>query len=144
VKAKGSSRRFNPYKNFRFRILFEGRIVAGVNKVSGLAKSKIAKHRQAEDPTGAVKAPGRTKFETITLERGMTHDPEFEEWASHSRDRRDIRIEVLDEAGKRVRTHQLYGCRVVEFQALPELDANANAVAIQLMKLEHEGWECAP
>jgi len=147
--------RFDPYKNFKFRVKWDGRYVAGVSKVGSLKRTtEVVKHREGGDPSTSRKSPGRTEFEAITLERGVTHDLEFEAWArkvwnfgasagaeSSLRDfRKDIIIEVMNEAGQVVLAYTVLRCWVSEYQALPDLDANANAVAIQTIKLENEGW----
>lgn len=149
-------RRFDPYKNFKFRVKWDGRYVAGVSKVSALRRTtEVVEHREGGDPSSSRKAPGRTSYEAITLERGVTHDIDFEQWAnkvwnfgagagsevSLADFRKDVIIDVFNEAGQKVLAYQVYRCWVSEFQALPELDANANAVAIQTLKLENEGWE---
>lgn len=148
--------RFDPYKNFKFRVKWEGRYVAGVSKVGALKRStEPVKHREGGDPSSDRKSPGRTNYEAITMERGVTHDTEFERWAnkvwnfgagagaevSLADFRKDILIDVFNEAGQKVLSYKVYRCWVSEFQALPDLDANANAVAIQTIKLENEGWE---
>jgi phage tail-like protein len=148
--------RFDPYKNFKFRVKWDGRYVAGVSKVSSLKRTtEVVKHRDGGDPSSSRKSPGRTEFEAVTLERGVTHDPEFERWAnkvwnlgsglgsevSLADFRKDIIVELLNEAGQVVQAYQLFRCWVSEFQSLPDLDANANAVAIEHLKLENEGWE---
>jgi phage tail-like protein len=148
--------RFDPYKNFKFRVKWDGRYVAGVSKVSALKRStEVVEHREGGDPSTARKSPGRTKYEPITLERGVTHDPEFERWANKVWNfgsglgsevslkdfRKDIIIEMYNEAGQLAISYQIYRCWVSEFQAQPDLDANANAIAIQSIKLENEGWE---
>jgi phage tail-like protein len=151
--------RFDPYKNFKFRVKWDGRYVAGVSKVSALKRTtEVVKHREGGDPSTSRKSPGRTEFEAITLERGVTHDVEFEAWAakvwqvsaglgaevSLKDFRKDIIIEFYNEAGQTAISYKVYRCWVSEYQALPDLDANANAVAIQHMKLENEGWERDP
>jgi phage tail-like protein len=148
--------RFDPYKNFKFRVKWDGRYVAGVSKVGALKRTtEVVKHREGGDPSSTRKSPGRTEYEAITLERGVTHDLEFEAWANKVwrigqgltkevslRDfRKDIILEVYNEAGQLVLSYKIYRAWVSEFQALPDLDANANAVAIQTIKLENEGWE---
>ena len=148
--------RFDPYKNFKFRIKWDGRFVAGVSKCSALKRTtEVVEHRDGGDPSTGRKSPGRTKFEAITLERGVTHDLEFERWAnkvwnfgarlgreSSLKDfRKDLLIEVYNEAGQLVLAYKVFRCWVSEYQSLPDLDANANAVAIQHIKLENEGWE---
>jgi phage tail-like protein len=151
-----NSTRFDPYKNFKFRIKFDGDHVAGVSKVSALKRTtEVVKHREGGDPSTSRKSPGRTEYEAITLERGVTHDKAFDQWAnkvwqlgaalgsevSLKDFRKNIMIEVYNEAGQLALAYKIYRCWVSEYQALPDLDANANAVAIQTLKLEHEGWE---
>jgi phage tail-like protein len=148
--------RFDPYKNFKFRVKWGGRYVAGISKVGALKRStELVEHREGGDPSTSRKSPGRTKYEAITLERGVSHDREFEAWAnkvwnfgaaagaesSLADFRKDIIIDVFNEAGQKVISYKVYRCWVSEYQALPDLDANANAVAIQTIKLENEGWE---
>jgi len=148
--------RFDPYKNFKFRVKWDGRYVAGISKVGALKRTtEVVKHREGGDPSSSRKSPGRSEYEAVTMERGVTHDTEFEKWANKiwnfgaglGREvslkdfRKDIIIEVYNEAGQLAISYKLYRCWVSEFQSLPELDANANAVAIQTMKLENEGWE---
>ena len=148
--------RFDPYKNFKFRVKWDGTYVAGVSKISILKRTtETIEHREGGDPSTPRKAPGRSKYEPITLERGVTHDTEFEKWAnkvwnfgagegsqvSLADFRKDILIDFFNEAGQKVLSYKVYRCWVSEYQALPELDANANAVAIQNIKLENEGWE---
>jgi phage tail-like protein len=151
-----NAQRFDPYKNFKFRVKWDARYVAGVSKVSALKRStEVVEHREGGDPSISRKSPGRTKYEPITLERGVTHDPEFERWANKVWNfgsglgaevslkdfRKDIIIEAYNEAGQLVLAYKVYRCWASEFQALPDLDANANAVAIETLKLENEGWE---
>ncbi len=148
--------RFDPYKNFKFRVRWDGRYVAGVSKVGALARTTaLVEHREGGDPSSNRKSPGRTNYEPITLERGVTHDVEFERWANKVWNfgsglgaevslkdfRKDIQIEFYNEAGQLAITYNVYRCWVSQYQALPELDANANAVAIQTLQLENEGWE---
>jgi phage tail-like protein len=147
--------RFDPYKNFKFRVKWDGRFVAGVSKVGALKRTiEVVEFREGGDPSTSRKSPGRTKFEPITLERGVTHDKEFEQWANSTWNfasgpgsevslkgfRKDLIIEVYNEAGQLALAYNVYRCWVSEYQALPDLDANANAVAIQSIKLENEGW----
>jgi phage tail-like protein len=151
-----NAQRFDPYKNFKFRVKWDGRYVAGVSKVSSLRKTtEVVRHREGGDPSSSRKSPGRTEFEPITLERGVTHDVDFEAWANKVWNfgsglgaevslqdfRKNVIIEVYNEAGQLAIAYKVYRCWVSEFQALPDLDANANAVAIQTLKLENEGWE---
>jgi phage tail-like protein len=156
VQFSVNPQRFDPYKNFKFRVRWDGRYVAGVSKVGALKRStEVVEHREGGDPSTSRKSPGRSKFEAITLERGVTHDLEFERWANKVWNygaglgaetslkdfRKEVIIELYNEAGQLAIAYKVYRCWVSEFQALPELDANANAVAIQTLKLENEGWE---
>ena len=151
-----NARRLDPYKNFKFRVKWDGRYVAGVSKVSVLKRTtEVVEHRAGGDPSTSHKSPGRTKYEAITLERGVTHDTAFEDWAnkvwaygakpggemSLADFRKDIIIELLNEAGQVVLVYNIYRCWVSEYQALPDLDANANVIAIARLKLENEGWD---
>jgi len=148
--------RFDPYKNFKFRVRWDGRYVAGISKVSALKRTtEVVKYRDGGDPSSSRKSPGRTEYDAITLERGVTHDTEFEDWAakvwrlqaglgsevSLANFRKDIILEMYNEAGQLAIAYKVFRCWVSEYQALPDLDANANAVAIQHIKLENEGWE---
>jgi phage tail-like protein len=147
--------RFDPYKNFKFRIKWDGKYVAGVSKCGMLKRTtEVVRHREGGDPSSSRKSPGRTEYDPITLERGVTHDTEFESWAnkvwqigaglekevSLKDFRKDIIIEVYNEAGQKALAYNVYRCWVSEYQAVPDFDANANAVAIQHIKLENEGW----
>jgi phage tail-like protein len=155
VQFSVNPQRADPYKNFKFRVKWDNRYVAGVSKVSALKRTTEAvKHRDGGDASSSRKSPGRTDYEAITLERGVTHDPEFEQWANKVHNygaglgleqslkdfRKDLVIELYNEGGQHVLSYNVFRAWVSEFQALPELDANANAVAIQTLKLEHEGW----
>lgn len=148
--------RFDPYKNFKFRVKWDGRYVAGISKVSALKRStEVVEFREGGDPSTTRRSPGKNKFEPITLERGVTHDLEFERWANKVWNfgaglgqevslkdfRKDIGIEVYNEAGQKVLAYNIFRCWVSEYQSLPDLDASANAIAIQTIKLENEGWE---
>ncbi len=151
-----NAQRFDPYKNFKFRVKWDGRFVAGVSKVSALSRTtEMIEHRVGGDPSTVRKSPGQTSYEDITLERGVTHDLEFELWASKVWNfgtllgsevsladfRKEIIIEFYNEAGQLALAYNVHRCWVSEFQSLPELDASANAVAIQTLKLVNEGWE---
>ena len=151
-----NAQRFDPYKNYKFRVKWDGKFVAGLNKVSPLKRTTTpVTYREGGDPSTERKSPGQTKYDAITLERGITHDKEFEQWANKVWNygsglgsevslkdfRKDIIIEVYNEAGQLAIAYKVYRCWVSEFQALPGLDATANAVAIQTIKLENEGWE---
>jgi phage tail-like protein len=151
--------RFDPYKNFKFRVKWDGKYVLGVSKCSSLKRTtEVVKHRTGGDPSTSRKSPGRTEFDAITLERGITHDLEFQAWAikvwnpaaalgaeSSLKDfRKDLTLELYNEAGQLAIAFKIYRCWVSEFQALADLDANANVVAVEHIKLENEGWERDP
>jgi phage tail-like protein len=157
-----NAERFDPYKNFKFRVKWDGEYVAGVSKVSALKRTtEVIEHREGGDPSTVRKSPGPSKYEPITLERGVTHDPAFQQWANKVWDfgnaqasadqrteevslkdfRKNVIIDVFNEAGQKVLSYYVYRAWVSEYEALPELDANANAVAIQTIKLENEGWD---
>lgn len=151
-----NTHRFDPYKNFKFRVKWDGKYVAGVSKVGALSRStEVVEHREGGDPSTVHKSPAQTSYDPITLERGVTHDKAFERWANKVWNygsglgaevslkdfRKDIVIEFYNEAGQLAIAYKVFRCWAAEFQALPELDASANAVAIQTMTLQHEGWE---
>src|SRR5258708_36488216 len=151
-----NTQRFDPYKNFKFRVKWDGDYVAGVSKVSALKRTtEVVKHREGGDPSSSRKSPGRTEYEAITLERGVTHDKAFEQWANKVWNfgaglgsevslkdfRKDIIIEMYNEAGQLAIAYHVFRSWVSEFQSLPDLDAHANALAIQHLKLEHQGLE---
>jgi phage tail-like protein len=151
-----NAQRFDPYSNFKFRVKWDGRYVAGVSKMSALRRTtEVIRHRDGGDASSSRKTPGRTEYEAVTLERGVTHDIDFEQWANKVWNygtklgsevslkdfRKDIILEIYNESGQLAISYRLYRCWVSEFQAMPELDGNANAVAIQTLKLENEGFE---
>ncbi len=151
-----NAQRLDPYKNFKFRVKWDGRFVAGITKVGALKRTvEVIEHRVGGDPSTVLKAPGQTKFEAITLERGVTHDPDFASWAnkvwnfgsqlgaevSLADFRKDVILEFYNEAGQLALAYNLFRCWVSEFQSLPDLDASASAVAIQTLTLQMDGWE---
>ncbi len=148
--------RMDPYKQFKFRVKWDGRYIAGISKVSALKRTTdVVEHREGGDPSTAHKSPAVTRFAPITIERGVTHDPEFEQWANKVwnfgsgfgaevslRDfRKDIIIDLFNESGQKVLSYKVYRCWVSEYQALPDLEANGGTVAIESITLENEGWE---
>ena len=151
-----NSQRFDPYKNFKFLIQLDGKVVAGVSKISALKRSTTpVMHRDGKDSSRSRLSPSTWRFEPITLERGVTHDSEFENWANLSYNvadasmslknyRKDIIIKLLNEQGIVVKTFKVFRCWVSEYQVLPELDANGDAVAIESIVLQNEGWERNP
>lgn len=154
AKFSVNPHRQDPYKSFKFRVAWDGRHVAGVSRVSALRRvTEVIRHREGGDPSSARLAPGFTSFEPITLEAGLTHDTEFETWAnkvwtlgsgievSLKDFRKDLTLELLNEAGQLVIAYRIFRCWPSEFTALPDLDANGNAVAFQSLVLQNEGWE---
>ncbi len=154
AKFTVNAQRFDPYRNFKFRIKWDGQYVAGLSKCSALKKTtEMVEWREGGDPSSSRKLPGKTKYDAITLTAGVTHDTAFESWAnlvnnfqgdaamSLKNFRKDIVIDVFNEAGQKAISYKVYRCWVAEYQALPELDAGGNAVMIQTIKLENEGWE---
>lgn len=154
-----NSSRIFPYMGFKFRVKWDGRYVAGVSKVSMLKRTtEVVKHRDGGYMSTSLKGPGRTEYDAITLERGVTHDPEFQNWANKVWNygqkpgaevslkdfRKSITIELLNEAGQVAIAYNVFRCWVSEYQAQADLDANANTVLIQHIKLENEGWDIDP
>jgi len=146
--------RFDPYRNFKFKVKWDNKYVAGLSKCSALKKTtEMTEWREGGDPSTSRKLPGKTSYDAVTLEAGVTHDTEFEEWAnlvnnfkgdvemSLKNFRKDCTIDVFNLQGKKVLSYNVYRCWASEYQALPELDASGNAVMIQTIKLENEGWE---
>jgi phage tail-like protein len=148
--------RIDPYKNFKFLVFFEGQQdpVAGVSKISPLKRTtEVVSHRDGGDLSTPRHSPGASKFEAITFERGVTHDPEFEKWAnlvystegdpavSLKNYKRNLLIKVNNLQGVPVRSYKVFRCWVSEYTALPELDANANAVMMESVVIQNEGWE---
>ncbi len=150
-----NAQRLDPYKNFKFRVQWDGRYVAGISAVSGLVRSTdVIEHREGGDPSVQHKSPGATRFAAVRLERGVSHDSAFEDWANAvwrhgtgrgaevalANFRKDVRIELYNEAGQLVLAYNLYRCWPSEYVALPDLDANTGGIAIQVLTLQVEGW----
>lgn len=150
-----NAHRYDPYRTFKFQILIDGKPVAGLKKMGALKrKTEAVKWRAAGDPSKERILPGGTSYEPITLEQGLSHDPVFENWAnlvnniegdaamSLKNFRKDIVINVLNLQGTVAISYKLFRAWVSEYQALPEMDAGAmNAVGIQTITLQHEGWQ---
>ena len=158
----GEPYRYDPYRNYKFRMQWDGRYVAGFSKVSALTRtSQVVTRRAGGDPTTPRRMPGQTEYDAITLERGVTHDLEFEQWANKVWDyhdsasdqgvgnqdvslkdfRKDIILELYNEAGQMVVAYNIFRCWPSQFRVLPELDGMGHAVAIESLQLENEGWE---
>jgi len=150
-----NTHRRDPYKNFKFKVRNQdGAAVLGVSKVSSLKRTtEVVRHRDGNQNSHDSPSPGRSSYEGITMERGVTHDPEFERWANlvhpYAGDaamdlqnyKQELSLEVMNEKGHVALRYFLHGCWVSEFTAMPDLDANANAIAIESIKIELEGWE---
>jgi phage tail-like protein len=150
-----NTHRHDPYRTFKFQILIDGKPVAGLRKMTALKKTTEAVDwRTGGDPTHVRKLPGGTKYEPITLEQGLTHDPVFEQWAnlvnnidgdtamSLKNFRKTITINVMNLQGQPAISYKVNRAWVSEYQALPDFDAGTtNTVGIQTIKLEHEGWD---
>ncbi|MET8051920.1 MULTISPECIES: phage tail protein [unclassified Streptosporangium] len=154
AKFTVNAHRFDPYRNFKFRIKIDNQYVAGLSKCSALRRTtEVTQWREAGDPSTSRQLPGKTRYEPVTLEAGVTHDTTFESWANLVHNfqgdaagslkgfRKDIIIDVYNEAGQKAISYTLFRCWVSEYQALPELDAGANAVAIQHIVVQNEGWQ---
>jgi phage tail-like protein len=157
--------RYDPYRSYKFRVKWDGRYVAGVSKVNALTRmTQVVTYRAGTDSFPARRMPGQSEYEAITLERGVTHDIEFEQWANKVWDyhnsaaedqqggaggqavslndfRRDIVLELNNGAGQKVMAYNIYRCWPSAFRALPDLDGKGDAVAIESLRLENEGWE---
>lgn len=154
AKFSANPTRFDPYRNYNFRVKIDNQYVAALSKCTGLKRTtEVTPWREAGDPSSSRQLPGKTKFEPITLEAGLTHDPTFENWAnlvhnfqgdaagSLAHFRKDVLIEIYNEGGQKVIAYKVFRCWVSEYQSIPDLDANGNGVAITHIKLENEGWE---
>ena len=155
MDVAASAQLYEPYKNFKFRVKWDGRYVAGVSKVGALSRTtEVIDYREGGDPSTVRRSPGQTRFEPVSLERGLSQDLEFIRWAnkawyvqgrpgnevSLSDFRKDILIEVYNAAGQKVVGFNVYRCWVSELRALSELDASGNAVAFESITLQNEGW----
>jgi len=149
-----NSHRLDPYKAFKFQVVLDGQVVPGVSRVSPLRRyTEPVDFRSGSFPSHFLKAPGTSKFDAIVLERGITHDTTFEDWAeaayapagdaamSLRNFRKDMRINLLNQQGTIVLSYMVFRCWVSEYQPLPELNANGNEVAVETIVLEHEGFE---
>lgn len=155
ARVSANGQRLDPYLNYKFRLLWDGKPVAGISKVSPLKRTQeVVEFRSGGDPSTPYKTPGIVKYEGITLERGITHSIEFEQWANKAWNlrnqpeaeasladfRKDIQLEMFNEAGQLALRYNIFNAWVSEFQQTPELDASAAAVAVEMIKLEHEGF----
>ena len=150
-----NTHRHDPYRNFKFQILIDGRPVAGLTRVSALhKKTEVITYRTGGDPTHSRKVPGRTEYMPITLEQGVSHDPVFEQWANSVNNldgdagmslvnfRKDIVLNLLNLQGSVAKSYWLRRCWVSEYSALPDLESNqSTAVAIEKIVIVTEGWD---
>lgn len=154
ARMNPSTNRFDPYRNFRFKVKWDGQYVAGLSKMGALKRStEMVEWREAGENILSRKLPGKTKYEAVSLEAGITYDTAFEDWANLVNDfashsitslgefRKNVTVDAFNEAGLKVLSYHLYRAWVSEYQALPDLDAGANAVAITTIKLEYEWFE---
>jgi phage tail-like protein len=149
-----ATNRFDPYRNFRFKVKWDNLYVAGLSKMGALKRStEMVEWREAGENIISRKLPGKTKFEGVSLEAGLSYDTSFHDWANLVNDftshslvnlvefRKNITVDVFNESGIKVLSYHLFRCWPSDYQALPDLDAGANAVAITTLKLEVEWWE---
>jgi phage tail-like protein len=154
ARMNPSTNRFDPYRNFRFQVKLDGQYVAGLTKMGALKRTtEMVEFREAGVNITSRKLPGKSSYQAVTLEAGVTYDTTFEDWANLVNDfashsitnlgefRKNVTVDVFNEAGQKVLSYNLYRCWVSEYQALPDLDAGANAVAISTIKLEYEWFE---
>jgi phage tail-like protein len=154
ARLNPSTNRLDPYRTFRFRVKWDGQYVAGLTKMGALKRTtEMVEYHEAGVNITSRKLPGKTSFQAVSLEAGLTYDTAFEDWANLVNDfashsitslgefRKNITVDVFNEAGVKALSYNLYRCWVSEYQALPDLDAGANAVAITTLKLEYEWFE---
>jgi phage tail-like protein len=154
AKFNVNTHRQDPYKSFKFRVLWDGKVIPGISKVSGLNRvTEVVDYREGGDAGNIKTTPGTTVFEPVILERGVTHDQEFEKWAnlvfspegdggvSLKDYRKDIIIQLLNLQGVPVMAFFVYRCWVSAYRPLSELDAQGNCIATERLVLQHDGWE---
>jgi phage tail-like protein len=154
ARMNASTNRFDPYRTFRFRVKWDNQYVAGLTKMGALKRTtEMVEFREAGVNITSRKLPGKSSYQAVTLEAGVTYDTAFEDWANAVNDfashsitalgefRKNITLDIFNEAGQKALSYNLYRCWASEYQALPDLDAGANAVAITTMKLEFEWFE---
>ncbi|MEM9778518.1 MAG: phage tail protein, partial [Pseudomonadota bacterium] len=157
TQLNASGQRVVPYAGYKFRVKeIGGDYFFAVNKVSALSRSvEVMEYREGGDPSLMRKSPGQAKYEAITLERGVTDNVQFEQWANKIWNfgaglggevslgdfRKDLFLEIYNEAGQIVLGYKIFRTWVSDFRAFPDLDASSSSFAIQSIKLENEGWE---
>jgi phage tail-like protein len=154
ARMTAQTNRFDPYRNFRFRVKWDGQYVAGMTKMGALKRTtEMVEFREAGENIVSRKLPGKSSYQAVSLEAGITYDTAFEDWANLVNDfashsitnlgefRKNITLDIFNEAGVKALSYNLYRAWVSEYQALPDLDSSANAVAITTIKLEYEWFE---
>jgi phage tail-like protein len=154
ARMNPSTNRFDPYRTFRFKVKWDGQYVAGLSKMGSLKRStEMTEWREAGENITSRKLPGKTSYQPVSLEAGVTYDTAFEDWANLVNDfathsitdlhnfRKNVTVDVFNEAGVKALSYNLYRAWVSEYQALPDLDAGANAVAITTLQLQYEWFE---
>jgi phage tail-like protein len=154
ARMTATTNRFDPFHNYRFRVKWDGQYVAGMTKMGALKRTtEMVEFREAGENIVSRKLPGKSSFQAVSLEAGITYDTAFEDWANLVNDfashsitsigefRKNITVDVFNEAGIKALSYNLYRAWVSEYQALPDLDSSANAVAITTIKLEFEWFE---
>ena len=157
ARMTAQTNRFDPYRTFRFRVKWDGQYVAGLTKMGALKRTtEMVEFREAGENIVSRKLPGKSSYQGVSLEAGITYDTAFEDWANLVNDfashsitslgefRKNITVDVFNEAGAKALSYNLYRAWVSEYQALPDLDSSANAVAITTIKLEFEWFERDP
>ena len=144
--------RMDPYKNFKFRVKWDGKPVPGIIQVTGLTRRTLTEKTSVNERQPYRFTPGRTIFDPIVLVRGRTHDSEFEKWANKvwqlggnpnvepTNYKKDIVIELLNEAGQLVMAFQVFNCWPIRYNPMGDLDANDTDIATERLVLIHEGW----
>jgi phage tail-like protein len=154
ARMNASTNRFDPFRNFRFKVKWDGQYVAGLTKMGALKRTtEMVEFHEAGENITSRKLPGKTKYDAVSLEAGITYDTAFSDWANLVNDfashsitslgefRKNVTVDVFNEAGQLALSYHLFRAWVADYQALPDLDASANAVAITTIKLEYEWFE---
>jgi phage tail-like protein len=154
ARMTAQTNRFDPFRTFRFKVKWDGQYVAGLTKMSALKRTtELIEYREAGENITSRKMPGKTSYQAVTLEAGVTYDTAFQDWANLVNDfashsitslgdfRKNVTLDIFNEAGIKAISYNLYRCWVSEYQAFPDVDAAANAVAITTIKLEYEWFE---
>jgi phage tail-like protein len=150
---------YDPYRKFKFLVKWNNAVVMAVHKVSSITKSiDPIDWRTGGDSNFSAKVPGLTKWEPITLERGLSADTAFQEWmvlvnkytkaglgadeAVHAF-RKNLNIEMYSLQNELVMTINVYNAWPSKL-TIADFDAKANELAIEHMELQNEGWDLTP